>query len=125
VSLFEKLDSSTSGGFELKNRLSVIGCFGVNDDVEIHFASIHDALQGYFDVVCLVLTICEIILRSKLTRKMDPDVIAARKTREIQLRQQFKRSSHVLKILNLRIALKSSTCSDGTCAISRRRTVPS
>lgn len=80
----------------------------VDDDLEVHAVVLHDALDG---------------------AEVDPQVVGVcRDGRGQQVpggEKKKEESGNVLKILNLRTDLKSSTWSLGTWAISSNRTLPS
>ena len=46
VAVREVLDGSTGGGLELDDGLAIIRRLGVDDDLELHLALLHNALHG-------------------------------------------------------------------------------
>jgi len=45
--VLEVLDRCTGCGFQLNDGLTVVGGFGVDDDVEVHAFVVHDAFEGF------------------------------------------------------------------------------
>lgn len=91
VSVSEVLDGSTDGRLELNNGLSLIRDLVVDDDLEVHAIIVHHALDS---------------------TEVDPQ--AAISTSVPPIDDDNGTHLLVLKILNVRMDLKSSIWSEGT-----------
>ena len=47
MSVFEMLDGSSGGGFELDDRVTLIGCFGIDDNFQFHTVVGHYLFESY------------------------------------------------------------------------------
>ena len=47
MSVFEMLNSGSGGGFELDDRVTLIGCFGINDNFQFHTIVGHYLFESY------------------------------------------------------------------------------
>ena len=125
--VLEVLDGSTSGGLELDDRLAVVRRLGVDDDVELEALVLHDALESCIRREGQSGSDQMELEYSELTFQVDPQVVGVE---DLEL-ADYDVVGEIGAIKNFWLGrgyvldLKSSTCSDGTWAISRRRIEPS
>ena len=47
MSVFEMFNSGSGGGFKLDDRVTLIGCFGIDDDFQFHAIIGHYLFESY------------------------------------------------------------------------------
>ena len=101
--------------------ITIISVLGVDDDFQVHSFFLHDALQGYSVAVregIIVIWNKEENEPLRLTQRLFVLKILNLRTRWMDLETESTRCFNCSDVLDL----NSSVCSDGTWAISSRRT---